>query len=84
MQPLLQTGSVCEPACGTQRQDMPSVAYQLKCISISQETGGKFNALHVRSTDWAMQYPEWYIEPEDLAPKALRVSRHDAFVSLHR
>ncbi len=38
-----------------------------------QETGGRFNALHVRSTDWAMQYPEWFIEPEDLAPKALQV-----------
>jgi len=40
---------------------------------VAQETGGRFNALHVRSTDWAMQYPEWYIEPEDLAPKALQV-----------
>jgi hypothetical protein len=29
--------------------------------------------MHVRSTDWAMQYPEWFIEPENAAPKAVQV-----------
>ena len=29
--------------------------------------------MHVRGTDWAATHPNWYVEPERLAPKALQV-----------
>ena len=58
----------CGPRCECRLADSKSRATSL------QETGGRFNAIHVRSTDWAQQYPEWYIEPENVAPKALQVT----------
>ena len=43
-------------------------------VRVSQETGGRFDAVHVRSTDWAADHRDWYVEPERLAPKALQVT----------
>lgn len=42
-------------------------------IAVAKAAGGPFNAVHYRSTDWAMQYPDQATGPHILTDRLLQV-----------
>ena len=44
-----------------------------RAYPLPQETGGSFDAVHVRSTDWQAEHQDWFVESDRLVPIALQV-----------